>query len=122
MTFKCPKIIIHDVLQDRRISASQNMARKKKPFFDSFKETMKFLEGNNNVILLIVASGIDTNPEWVKYIKQHPEWKVECHGWFHEEYTRKEEKKFLKDKLISPTQLFKWALKQKGFKPKKSKT
>lgn len=28
----------------------------------------------------------------------------------------KEEKKFLKDKLISPTKLFKWALEQKGFK------
>ncbi len=28
----------------------------------------------------------------------------------------KEEKEFLKDKLISPTKLFKWALEQKGFK------
>jgi len=30
----------------------------------------------------------------------------------------KEEKKFLKEKLISPTKLFKWALEQKGFKKK----
>jgi len=31
----------------------------------------------------------------------------------------KEEKQFLKDKLISPTKLFKWALQQKGFKSSK---
>ncbi len=32
-----------------------------------------------------------------------------------------EEKQFLKDKLISPTKLFKWALQQKGFKLSKKK-
>jgi len=30
-----------------------------------------------------------------------------------------EEKQFLKDGLISPTKLFKWALEQRGFKTKK---
>ncbi|HUU87630.1 MAG TPA: sulfotransferase [Candidatus Glassbacteria bacterium] len=96
MTFEIPSIVMHDVLQSDRFAASQLLELKKKKFFDSFKEVMESLEGYK-IILLVVASGIDRNPEWVEYIKAHPEWKVECHCWYHEDYTRADESRVYED-------------------------
>lgn len=96
MTFKAPVFVIHDVLQESRFSASQKLELKKSDFFTDFKEIMKMLEGQK-VILLIVAAGIDAHPEWVEYIKQHPEWKVELHCLYHEDYSKQEENKVYKD-------------------------
>jgi len=40
------------------------------------------------IILAVIADGIDSNPEWVKYIKNFPKWRVECHGWDHRDYRK----------------------------------
>lgn len=84
-------LIIHDVLQGSGYGDSQRREFGKKKIFDDFLETMRPLEGNNNVVLLVVAGEMDKFPEWVEYIKQHPEWRIECHGWVHCEHTRKKE-------------------------------
>lgn len=96
MTFETPLFIIHDVLQDSVFGPSQRLQLKKESFFSMFKRMMISLEGQK-IVLLVVASGIDGNPEWVEYIKQHPEWKVECHGWVHEEYPNKTEEDMHED-------------------------
>ena len=90
MTFKRPVFFIHDVLQNSKFTPSEQMELKKRDFFTDFKETMELLKGQK-VTLLIVAAGISKYPEWVEYIKQHPEWKVELHCWEHEDYTKLDE-------------------------------
>ncbi len=100
MTVKQPLFVVHDVLQYSKFGPSQCLQRKKRSFFDLFKDFMKIVEGQK-IVLLIVAGGIDKHPEWVEYIKQHPEWKVECHGWEHEEYPGKTEGKIYQELICA---------------------
>lgn len=78
-----PAFIVHDVLQMTLYSPNQLISAKEKPFFDWFKEIMPVFDITDDVTLLVVASGIEHSQEWVSYIKQHPEWKIACHGWEH---------------------------------------
>ncbi len=89
------KIIVHDVLQSTLFSPNQLNALKEKSFFEWFKECMEILEGKD-VTLAIVAEGIDSQPEWVEYIKQHPEWSLQVHAWEHRTMTRLSDKEFVR--------------------------
>jgi hypothetical protein len=78
------EIIIHDVLQDGRFSASQLEVLKIQSFFTWFKQCMKPLEGVP-VTLACIAHGVH-DKEWVDYIKKHPEWDIQFHGLTHADY------------------------------------
>jgi peptidoglycan/xylan/chitin deacetylase (PgdA/CDA1 family) len=78
---------VHDVLQSDLFSDAQRWALKEKSFFEWFKVAMEVLKGQK-VILAVVAEGIDKEPEWVAYIKQHLEWEVQLHCWEHRTLTK----------------------------------
>jgi peptidoglycan/xylan/chitin deacetylase (PgdA/CDA1 family) len=75
------------------MSPNQIDALKVKPFFEWFKECMDILK-NKDITLAIIAEGIDSQPEWVEYIKQHPEWNLQVHAWEHRTMTRLSDKQF----------------------------
>jgi peptidoglycan/xylan/chitin deacetylase (PgdA/CDA1 family) len=76
---------LDDVLQSTLYSQNQRDAFKEKGPFEWFKEAVELLKGQE-VKLAIVAEGIDHYPEWVEYIKAHPEWEIACHGLEHRIY------------------------------------
>lgn len=80
-------IRIDDVLQSRLFSASQQKAIDAISMFNWFKLATRTLD-EVPLILAVIAEGIDSQPEWVEYIKAHPEWKVQCHGWEHKLYSK----------------------------------
>lgn len=81
-----PRIRIDDVLQTNLFSYWQSVSLQTRSMFDWFKNTVKGHE-DYSFILAMVAEGIDKEPEWVEYIKDHPHWEVQCHGWKHKTYT-----------------------------------
>ena len=81
------KIRVDDVLQPGLFSIHQRKVFAIKTPFEWFKEATGQLE-NYPLVLAIVADGIKVYPEWIDFIKKHPLWKVECHGWEHRTYSR----------------------------------
>ena len=79
-----PRIRIDDVLQSRNFTYWQLEALKVRSMFEWFKLATK---PNKDYILAVVAEGIDSQPEWVEYIRAHPNWEVQCHGWEHRVYS-----------------------------------
>lgn len=87
-----PRIRIDDVLQSTNFSYWQKESMKIMPMFNWFKlATMRYED--YPLILAVVAEGIDSQPEWVTYIKMHPKWEVQCHGWEHKTYTYTEKER-----------------------------
>lgn len=82
-----PKIRIDDVLQFGRFSSSQLNAFAIRSPFEWFKIATLGWE-DYPLILAVIADGIDEYPEWVRFIKYHPQWRVECHGWDHRDYRK----------------------------------
>ena len=80
-----PRIRIDDVLQTKHLTVAQLKAMKTHSLFEWFKLATKV---DKPYILAVVAEGIDSQPEWVEYIKAHPQWEVQCHGWEHILYCR----------------------------------
>jgi peptidoglycan/xylan/chitin deacetylase (PgdA/CDA1 family) len=80
------KWIVHDVLQQGGITIMQHGqgVKNQGDLFKSFKSAMRQFEGTETT-LLCLAEGVKDVP-WVKYIKNHPEWKVQCHGMRHARY------------------------------------
>lgn len=76
---------VDDVLQSTLFTSPQLASQMMKPLFSWFKETMDLLQGQN-VKLAVVSEGIHYYPEWSSYIKEHPEWKIVCHGLEHKVY------------------------------------
>lgn len=81
-----PKIIVHDVLQETLYSPAQLKAVAIKSFFEWFKEAMEMFDDEDDIVLAVVVSGVELNPEWVDYIKSHSNWKIVCHGWEHKSH------------------------------------
>ena len=77
-----PSIRIDDVLQSRNFSATQIRRVQVRPMFEWFKIATENLQ-DRVVTLAIVAEGIDSQPEWVEYIKAHPKWIPQVHCWEH---------------------------------------
>ena len=77
-----PNIQIDDVLQSRNFSATQIRRVQVKSMFEWFKLATENLE-DRKITLAIVAEGIDSQPEWVEYIKAHPKWIPQVHCWEH---------------------------------------
>lgn len=83
--YMIPRIRIDDVLQTKWLTFPQLDAVKVRPMFEWFKMTTQV---DKPYILAIVAEGIDSQPEWVEYIREHPQWELQCHGWEHILYCR----------------------------------
>lgn len=82
-----PKIRIDDVLQSERFSSSQLEAFKVRSPFEWFRLAVDGWD-DYPLVLAVVAEGIDKYPSWVRFIKDHPKWKVQCHGWDHRDYRK----------------------------------
>jgi peptidoglycan/xylan/chitin deacetylase (PgdA/CDA1 family) len=79
------KIRVDDVLQSTYFSSNQLLAWKVKPPFAWFIEATEKWH-NYPLVLAVVAEGIPKYSEWVDYIKAHPKWVVQSHGWEHRNY------------------------------------
>ena len=77
-----PNFRIDDVLQSTNFSPAEQEAFSIKPPFEWFKDATEVFE-DRYVKLAIVAEGIDSQPEWVEYIKAHKNWEVQVHCWEH---------------------------------------
>lgn len=84
---KIPEFVTHDVFQTTGISRTQGMHLGGKTFFDKFKWALEPFGHEIPVTLLVVAKDIEKFPEWIKYIKDHKNYTVQCHGWTHKRYT-----------------------------------
>lgn len=82
-----PIIRVDDVLQSSGFSQNQLTAFRKMTPLDWFKLATKKWQ-DYPLVLAVVAEGVELNPKWVAYIKEHPKWKIECHGYKHIDYRR----------------------------------
>jgi len=101
-----PRIRIDDVLQSTNFSYWQKESLKTMDMFDWFKYTVGEHE-DYPFILAVVAEGIDEQPEWVKYIKDHPHWEVQCHGWEHKTYVRMDGEAIKKELIDAKQKIYK---------------
>jgi len=83
---KYPTFIVHDVLQTSRFKPTQrNSIITRGPFADQFLRYMPLWEGYP-VTLAVLGEGCAREKEVVAYIREHPEWSVQMHGWNHVRY------------------------------------
>lgn len=93
------KFYFHDVLQEFNLNKNQRRELAEHSHLEIFKMAMKpFEEAEDiDVILLIVAEGIEQHPEVIEYIKQHPKWIIGCHGLHHDRYNKKTREQAFED-------------------------
>ena len=97
-----PEFTIHDVLQCHMYSPMQKKSMGKKgDFFEQFKSVMETFDNKDSLIFLVVAEGIDMNPEWAAYVKdllsKNSNWRVECHGMQHYTHSKESLEKLVKE-------------------------
>lgn len=80
-----PTFICHDVLQRTEISSIEFNALGGKTTDEVFISAMRPFEGYP-VILAVLGEGLTENSECVEYIKAHPEWSPQVHGYKHIRY------------------------------------
>jgi peptidoglycan/xylan/chitin deacetylase (PgdA/CDA1 family) len=93
----------HDVLQDTHYNRIQKNELKNRSHFEIFRDAMTPFENAKDidVVLLIMAEGIDNHPDVVEYIKQHPKWIIGCHGLRHDRYNRKTREEAFADLYVA---------------------
>ena len=98
-----PHFIVHDVLQQALFTTGfQQPAMKEYGGMEAaFRKTMKAWEGHQ-VTLAVVAEGCGQT-EWVSYIKEHPEWHVQCHGNHHVRYNELSPDEIRKELAVAKT-------------------
>ncbi len=91
-----PNFRIDDVLQSINFSPAEQEAFAVRSPFEWFKLAAQPFE-DRYVKLVIVAEGIDRNPEWVEFIKGHKKWEVQVHCWEHKVMKHMEEADLYKE-------------------------
>jgi len=92
-----PEFICHDVLQKSRTTLVQKrITCRGDNLYDIFIRSMKPFEGYP-VTLAVLGEGLVENSECLEYMKSHPEWTPQVHGFTHRRYDGVSTDKFYGD-------------------------
>lgn len=92
-----PKFVCHDVFQRSPRTAVQKRAVRCQGKLDEiFLKVMKPFEGVE-VVLAGLGEGLETETSVVRYVREHPEWIVQNHGYRHVRYDALAEDDFRRD-------------------------